>query len=74
MSEAAGRRAEVERRLVERSVRDGAFRQQLLADPKAATAFATEGRCGCRARPPHRAFDEARRTLAPREAAAGVGL
>ena len=35
MSEAAGR-AEMERRLIERSLQDDAFRQQLLADPKAA--------------------------------------
>jgi hypothetical protein len=35
MSEAAGR-AEMERRLVERSLRDDAFRQRLLADPRAA--------------------------------------
>ena len=35
MSEASGR-AEMERRLVERSLRDDAFRQQLLAAPKAA--------------------------------------
>ena len=35
MSEAAGR-AEMERRLIERSLEDDAFRQQLLADPKAA--------------------------------------
>ena len=37
MTEAAGGgRAEVERRLVERSLQDDAFRQRLLADPKAA--------------------------------------
>ncbi len=35
MSEATGR-AEMERRLIERSLEDDAFRQQLLADPKAA--------------------------------------
>ncbi len=35
MSEATGR-AEMERRLVERYLRDEAFREQLLADPKAA--------------------------------------
>ena len=35
MSEAAGR-AEMERRLIERSLQDDAFRQQLLDDPKAA--------------------------------------
>jgi len=36
MTEAAGGgRAEVERRLVERSLRDEDFRQRLLADPKA---------------------------------------
>ena len=33
MSEAAGR-AEMERRLVERSLQDDVFRQQLLADPR----------------------------------------
>ena len=33
MSEAAGR-AEMERRLIERSLQDDVFRQQLLADPK----------------------------------------
>jgi hypothetical protein len=32
MSEATGR-AEMERRLIERSLRDDAFRQRLLADP-----------------------------------------
>jgi hypothetical protein len=31
-----GGRAEMEGRLIERSLRDDAFRQQLLADPKAA--------------------------------------
>jgi hypothetical protein len=37
MTEASGGgRAEVERRLVERSLQDDAFRQRLLADPKAA--------------------------------------
>ena len=37
MTEAAGGgRAEVERRLVERSLQDEEFRQRLLADPKAA--------------------------------------
>ena len=37
MTEASGgRRAEVERRLIERSLQDDAFRQRLLADPKAA--------------------------------------
>jgi hypothetical protein len=38
MSEAAagGGRAEVERKLIERSLEDEAFRQKLLADPKAA--------------------------------------
>jgi Nitrile hydratase, alpha chain len=37
MTEAAGGgRAEVERRLIERSLQDDAFRQRLLADPKAA--------------------------------------
>ena len=38
MSEAAagGGRAEVERKLIERSLEDEAFRQRLLADPKAA--------------------------------------
>jgi len=35
MSEAAGR-AEMERRLIERSLEDDAFRQRLLGDPKAA--------------------------------------
>jgi hypothetical protein len=35
MSEAAGR-AEIERRLVERSLQDDTFRQRLLADPRAA--------------------------------------
>ena len=35
MSEAAGR-AEMERRLVERSLQDDAFRQRLLADPRTA--------------------------------------
>ena len=35
MSEGTGR-AEMERRLVERSLQDDAFRQRLLADPKAA--------------------------------------
>ena len=35
MSEGAGR-AEMERRLIERSLQDDAFRQRLLADPKAA--------------------------------------
>ena len=35
MSEAAGR-AEMERRLFERSLKDDAFRQRLLGDPKAA--------------------------------------
>jgi hypothetical protein len=34
MSEAAGR-AEMERRLIERSLEDDVFRQQLLADPRA---------------------------------------
>ena len=34
MSEAAGR-AEMERRLIERSLQDDVFRQQLLADPRA---------------------------------------
>ena len=34
MSEEAGR-AQMERRLVEKSLRDDAFRQRLLADPKA---------------------------------------
>ena len=38
MTEAAagGERAEIERRLIERSLEDEAFRQRLLADPKAA--------------------------------------
>ena len=37
MTEATGGgRAEMERRLIERSLRDDAFRQSLLADPKAA--------------------------------------
>ena len=37
MTEAAGGgRAEVERRLIERSLQDEEFRQRLLADPKAA--------------------------------------
>jgi hypothetical protein len=37
MTEAAGGgRAEVERRLVERSLQDDAFRQRLLEDPRAA--------------------------------------
>ena len=37
MSEAAGSaRAEMERRIVQRSLEDDAFRQQLLEDPKAA--------------------------------------
>jgi hypothetical protein len=37
MSEAsAGGRAEMERRLVQRSLEDDSFRQRLLADPKAA--------------------------------------
>ena len=35
MSEASGRQ-EMERRLVERSLQDDAFRQRLLADPRAA--------------------------------------
>jgi hypothetical protein len=36
MTEAAGGgRAEVERRLIERSLQDDVFRQQLLADPRA---------------------------------------
>jgi hypothetical protein len=35
MSEAAGRE-QMERRLVERSLQDDAFRQHLLADPKVA--------------------------------------
>jgi hypothetical protein len=34
MSEAAGR-AETDRRLIERSLQDNVFRQQLLADPRA---------------------------------------
>jgi hypothetical protein len=34
MSEAAGR-AEMERRLIERSLQDNVFRRQLLADPRA---------------------------------------
>jgi hypothetical protein len=34
MSEAAGR-AEIDRRLIERSLEDEVFRQQLLADPRA---------------------------------------
>lgn len=34
MSEATGRQ-EIERRLIERSIQDDAFRQRLLADPKA---------------------------------------
>ena len=34
MSEAAGR-VEMERRLIERSLEDDVFRQQLLADPRA---------------------------------------
>jgi hypothetical protein len=36
MSEAAagGGRAEIEQRLIERSLQDGSFRQRLLADPK----------------------------------------
>ena len=37
MTEAAGGgRAEIERRLIEKSVQDESFRQELLADPKAA--------------------------------------
>ena len=37
MSEAAGSaRTEMERRIVQRSIEDDAFRQQLLADPKGA--------------------------------------
>jgi hypothetical protein len=37
MTEAAGGgRSEIERRLIERSIQDESFRQQLLADPKAA--------------------------------------
>lgn len=32
----AGGRGELEQRIVQRSLEDGAFRQQLLADPKAA--------------------------------------
>jgi hypothetical protein len=37
MTEAAGNaRTEMERRIVQRSIEDDAFRQQLLADPKAA--------------------------------------
>jgi hypothetical protein len=37
MTEAAGgRRAELERRLIERSLQDESFRQRLLADPHAA--------------------------------------
>ena len=35
MSEAAGGRAEIEQRLVQRSVEDESFRQGLLADPRA---------------------------------------
>ena len=35
MSEASGR-AEMERRLVQRSLKDDAFRQRLLADPRTA--------------------------------------
>jgi hypothetical protein len=37
MTEAAasGRRAEIERRLIERSLEDEAFRQRLLSDPRA---------------------------------------
>ncbi len=36
MTEAAGGRAEMERKLIERSLEDEAFRQRLLADPRAA--------------------------------------
>jgi hypothetical protein len=37
MTEAAGNaRTEMERRIIQRSIEDDAFRQQLLADPKAA--------------------------------------
>ena len=37
MTEASGgRRAELERRLIERSLEDGVFRQRLLDDPRAA--------------------------------------
>jgi hypothetical protein len=35
MSEAMGDRAEMERRLIERSLEDDAFRQRLVEDPKA---------------------------------------
>jgi hypothetical protein len=35
MSEAAGGRAEIEQRLVQRSVEDESFRQSLLSDPRA---------------------------------------
>jgi hypothetical protein len=41
MSEAAGR-AEMERRLIERSLQDDVFRQQLLADPRAIIERETE--------------------------------
>jgi len=36
MTEAASGRAEIERRLIERSLQDESFHQELLADPKAA--------------------------------------
>ena len=36
MSEATGGRADVEQRLIQRSLEDDAFRQQLLEDPRAA--------------------------------------
>jgi hypothetical protein len=35
MSEASGRRQEMEQRLIQRSLEDDVFRQQLLADPRA---------------------------------------
>ena len=43
MTEAAGGgRAEMERRLIEKSLKDDAFRQRLLADPKAAVEETAE--------------------------------
>jgi hypothetical protein len=40
MTQASGgsRRAELERKLIQRSLEDGAFRQRLLDDPRAAAA------------------------------------
>ena len=39
-----GGRAEIERRLIEKGLRDESFRQQLLADPKAAVEEKPETR------------------------------